>query len=49
VILNLQAVVDLAYENGDYTDIDYRVPPVPPLKGEDAAWADELLREKGKR
>ena len=48
--LDLQALLDLAYEKADYGfDIDYRKDPVPPLQGDDAAWADALLREKGLR
>jgi hypothetical protein len=49
VHLNLQAVITLAYQNGGYEDIDYRVDPFPPLQGSDADWADALLREKGRR
>ena len=37
------------YHHGRYDDIDYTLPPVPPLEAEDAAWADELLRAAGKR
>jgi hypothetical protein len=48
--LNLQTLIEQAYENGGYgDDIDYRQNPVPPLNAEDAAWADALLREKGRR
>lgn len=47
--LDLQALIELAYRNGRYDDIDYRVPPEPALEPEDAAWADELLRSKGLR
>ncbi len=49
VPLDLQALIEQAYRNGRYDDIDYRAQPVPPLTGEDAAWADELLRAKGLR
>ncbi len=50
VRLDLQALVGQSYENGDYgPDIDYRLDPVPPLLGDDASWADVLLREKGLR
>jgi hypothetical protein len=49
LVLDLQALVDRAYEKGRYDRIDYRKPCVPPLEGEDAAWADELLRAAGKR
>lgn len=47
VLLNLQALVDLAYDNGAYTDIDYSLPPVPPLDHDDEVWARRLLKEKG--
>jgi hypothetical protein len=47
--LDLQELIDKAYENGGYgPDIDYRVDPFPPLQGDDAAWADALLRNKGR-
>lgn len=48
--LALQPLIDTAYEKGHYgADIDYRVAPQPPLEAADAAWADALLREKGRR
>jgi hypothetical protein len=50
VRLDLQELIDKSYEDGGYgQDIDYRVDPQPLLQGEDAAWADALLREKGLR
>lgn len=49
VPLDLQALIDQVYENAEYDDIDYRAEPVPPLSGEDAAWADGLLRGRGLR
>jgi hypothetical protein len=49
VALDLQPLVEKAYVEGAYDDIDYRRECVPPLEGEDAAWADELLRAAGKR
>lgn len=49
VSLDLQAILDQCYRNGGYDDIDYRVPPSPPLDRDDAAWADSLLREQGLR
>jgi hypothetical protein len=49
-LLDLQELIDKAYENGGYdAEIDYRVDPFPPLQGDDALWADALLREKGLR
>ena len=50
VVLDLQAVFERCYEHGAYADlIDYGVDPETPLAPEDAAWADELLRQKGLR
>jgi Protein of unknown function (DUF4058) len=50
VMLDLQAIHDLSYVNGRYGhDIDYSVPPEPPLSADDAKWADDLLRAVGKR
>jgi hypothetical protein len=49
VPLDLQALITQVYRHGRYDDIDYTVPPVPPLDADDAAWADELLRAAGKR
>jgi hypothetical protein len=45
--INLQALLDQCYRNGGYDDIDYGVPPSPPLDDDDAAWAGTLLRERG--
>jgi hypothetical protein len=48
--LNLQALLDKSYENGGYYDeIDYRDGPQPPFARDDAAWADSMLRDKGRR
>jgi hypothetical protein len=50
VPLDLQALIDDCYRNGDYDeDIDYQVDPEPPLDSEDARWADALLRKAGRR
>lgn len=49
VPLDLQAVIAQAYRNGRYHQLDYRGKPDPPLDSADAAWADALLREKGRR
>lgn len=42
--LDLQALIDLAYEEGRYDDIDYSRPPEPPIEDADQAWAGELLK-----
>ncbi len=44
VVLNLQELVDQCYRRGRYASIDYHKEPDPPLSGDDAAWADALLR-----
>jgi hypothetical protein len=50
VVLDLQAAFDRCYDAGPYRrSVDYRREPSPPLTGDDAAWADALLREKGLR
>lgn len=49
VPLDLQALVNRAYDNGAYDEVDYRRQPGPPLTAEDARWADRLLREAGLR
>jgi hypothetical protein len=43
VRLDLQALVDLVYEDGRYDDIDYERPLSPPLSPDDAAWAKSLV------
>jgi hypothetical protein len=50
VPLDLQAMLDECWEEARYADdIDYREDPAPPLTGDDANWADALLREHGRR
>lgn len=50
VPLDLQAALDACYDGGAYArKIDYGRDPVPPLRSEDALWADILLRGKGCR
>lgn len=45
-VLDLQEVLNLAYEKGRYRDrIDYRHPCVPPLSPEDQAWANQLIEQ----
>ncbi|MFZ4766479.1 MAG: DUF4058 family protein, partial [Roseimicrobium sp.] len=48
VTLDLQELVAQAYTAGRYDDIDYSLPPTPPLSAEDAAWAAELVRAAGR-
>jgi hypothetical protein len=48
VMLDLGATLRRTYERGGHdAAIDYARPPEPPLRGEDAAWAAALLRERG--
>lgn len=49
VAIDLQDVVDRTYTAGGHDDIDYRDEPEPPLKDDAAKWADQLLREAGRR
>lgn len=50
VALDLGAVLNAAYDHGAYDlSIDYRKKAEPPLKTDDVAWADRLLREHGLR
>ena len=48
VILELQPLINRVYDNGAFDRIiNYQqAPPLPPLNETDAAWLDELLREK---
>ena len=49
VTLPLQRLVDALYSNGRYgLTLDYRQPCDPPLEGDDAALAEELLRRADK-
>jgi hypothetical protein len=50
VPLDLQALIEECYRNGNYEDdIDYQVDPYPPLAREDARWTTMLLRKAGRR
>ena len=46
-LLDVQAVVDDAYDRGGYDILDYRRPPVPPLSSDDEAWARQVLTQRG--
>ena len=43
VVLDLQSIVDTAYDRGRYDDIDYSRPLTPPLDRADEQWARDLL------
>jgi hypothetical protein len=47
--LDLQGMINMAYNNGAYDFIDYSTEPTPPLDPDDAAWADGLLKSQSKR
>jgi hypothetical protein len=49
VILELQPLIERIYVAGGHDDIDYSRPANPPLEGDDAVWADQLLKVAGKR
>ncbi|MBS1251329.1 MAG: hypothetical protein MAG451_00361 [Anaerolineales bacterium] len=45
-VIDLNALLRRLYENAGYDlSIDYTRDPIPPLEGEDAGWAHELLTE----
>lgn len=49
-VLDLQSLIDAAYDSSRYDrTTDYRKPCEPPLEGDEAAWADELLKSAGRR
>lgn len=47
--LDMQSLVDQVYRNGRYASLDYSKPSVPQIEGDDAAWAEELLKQSGRR
>lgn len=50
VQVDLQDLLDGVYDRAGFDlAVDYTQPAVPGLKGEDAVWADALLRERGLR
>jgi hypothetical protein len=49
IVLPLQPLIDRVYNAGGHDDINYKEAADPPLAGDDAAWADQLLRAAGKR
>jgi hypothetical protein len=49
-VVDLGAVLGAAYERGNLARrIDYASEPVPPLAGDEAAWADGILHSAGLR
>ena len=49
VVLDILRLVEQAYTDGRYDDIDYRDVCRPPLDPDDAGWVDELLRAASRR
>ena len=47
--LEIQPLVDQAFERGRYWKLDYHRDLEPLLSSNDAAWADEFLRKSGLR
>jgi hypothetical protein len=45
--LDLQALIDQVYRSGGYDEIDYSVPPIPPLEGASADWARDVISKRG--
>lgn len=49
-VLDLQEVFERCYEIGPYPDrLKYSAPPDPPLSPDDAAWAEDVLKQRGLR
>lgn len=49
VVVELQPLIERCYRSGRYWQLDYSRPLDPPLSPEDAAWAEECLRQAGLR
>jgi hypothetical protein len=49
VVVELQPLLERCYRTGRYWQLDYARPLDPPLSPEDAAWAEECLRQAGLR
>lgn len=48
ITIDLQPMIDVAYDRGRYTELfSYREPPDPPLTPDQQAWAEGVLRAKG--
>lgn len=48
IALDIQPLVEAAYQDGRYGDIDYHKPCIPPLAGAEAEWANDVLKSAGK-
>lgn len=49
VVVELQPLIERCHHTGRYWQLEYQRPPEPPLSPEDAAWAEECLRQAGLR
>ena len=49
ILIDLQAVIDLAYEEGHHDMIDYKKPLDPPLTPAEAEFVDRILAAAGKK
>jgi hypothetical protein len=49
VVLQLQPLIDQCYRGGRHDTTDYEQEPTPRLSTDDTDWADQLLREQGRR
>jgi hypothetical protein len=49
VTLDLQDLLNRAYQTGRYGGLNYKRECDPPLSEEDAAWGDQLLKDAGRR
>jgi hypothetical protein len=49
VVLELQPLIDQAFDRGRYALLDYARDPEPPFSEADARWCDEILRKSGLR
>jgi hypothetical protein len=47
VVLELQPLVDLCFEDGAYASLDYSRDPEPPLAPEDSQWSNQCLQRAG--
>jgi hypothetical protein len=46
-VLDLQLLVDQAWEDGGYSDIDYARGPLPKFEANDVEWIRERLAQQG--
>ena len=49
VKLDLQKLIDQAWEDGDYRDLDYGRSAMPPVNEDDEKWIRKLIQEKARK